>query len=326
MATVVSITNPITGAVEQVDKLDHTAQQIDDAVALAPQLSNPNLLDNPNFAVNQRGNTSAPGSPTVYIVDRWKTYGYSSSTVSVLENGHISMNGGNASAGSSLLHIFEKTLPAGTYTLSVKVAACENPTSGGNYGILYARKGTTAVGNAVYIKGPGITSKTFTVADGEVDGISIGCVNTSTIEFECAKLELGSQQTLAHQDSDGNWVLNEIPDYGEQLRRCQRYFWRSWTGERNLQNSILGVVFGISGGNNRITGLDYPVEMRTRPSITVYGLTGANKVTFWDNDDDYGPVSPAYWDTQRCTVLHCDGAGLSNNDRVYYFIEANADL
>ena len=33
MATVVSITNPITGAVEQVDKLDHTAQQIDDAVA-----------------------------------------------------------------------------------------------------------------------------------------------------------------------------------------------------------------------------------------------------------------------------------------------------
>ena len=224
MATVVSITNPITGAVEQVDKLDHTAQQIDDAVALFPQLSNPNLLDNPNFAVNQRGNTSVPGSPAVYIVDRWKTYGYSSSTVSVLENRHISMNGGNASAGSSLRQIFEKTLPAGTYTLSVKVAACENPDRGGNYGILYARKGTTSVGSAVYIKGPGITSKTFTVADGEVDGISIGCVNTSTIEFECAKLELGSQQTLAHKDANGNWVLNEISDYGEQLARCQRYF------------------------------------------------------------------------------------------------------
>lgn len=224
MATVVSITNPITGAVEQVDKLDHTAQQIDDAVALAPQISNPNLLDNPNFAVNQRGNTSVPGSPAAYIVDRWKTYGYSSATVSVLENRHLSMNGGNAPAGSSLRQIFEKTLPAGTYTLSVKVAACENPDSGGNYGILYARKGTTSVGSAVYIKGPGITSKTFTVADGEVDGISIGCVNTSTIEFECAKLELGSQQTLAHQDANGNWVLNEIPNYGEQLLRCQRYF------------------------------------------------------------------------------------------------------
>lgn len=224
MATVVSITNPITGAVEQVDKLDHTAQQIDDAVALAPQLSNPNLLDNPNFAVNQRGTTSVHGSPAAYIVDRWKTYGYAVATISVLENGHLSMNGGNASAGSSIRQIFEKTLPAGTYTLSAMVASCANPNSNGNYGMLNIRKGTATVLDSMYIKGPGITSKTFTVADGEVDGISIGCVNTSTIEFECAKLELGSQQTLAHKDANGNWVLNEIPDYGEQLLRCQRYF------------------------------------------------------------------------------------------------------
>ena len=40
--------------------------------------------------------------------------------------------------------------------------------------------------------------------------------------FVAAKLELGSQQTLAHQEN-GNWQLNEIPDYGEQLARCQRY-------------------------------------------------------------------------------------------------------
>lgn len=38
------------------------------------------------------------------------------------------------------------------------------------------------------------------------------------------KLELGDQQTLAHQDADGNWVLNEIPNYAEQLARCQRYY------------------------------------------------------------------------------------------------------
>lgn len=41
--------------------------------------------------------------------------------------------------------------------------------------------------------------------------------------FVAAKLELGSQQTLAHQDEDGNWVLNEIPDYGAELAKCQRY-------------------------------------------------------------------------------------------------------
>ena len=46
------------------------------------------------------------------------------------------------------------------------------------------------------------------------------------LEITAIKLELGSQQTLAHQDENGNWVLNEIPDYGEQLRRCQRYYYR----------------------------------------------------------------------------------------------------
>lgn len=37
-----------------------------------------------------------------------------------------------------------------------------------------------------------------------------------------AKLELGDTQTLAHKENE-KWVLNEIPDFGEQLRRCQRY-------------------------------------------------------------------------------------------------------
>lgn len=36
------------------------------------------------------------------------------------------------------------------------------------------------------------------------------------------KLEIGPQQTLAHQE-DGVWVLNEIPDYGEELTKCMRY-------------------------------------------------------------------------------------------------------
>nr|DAK72116.1 MAG TPA: hypothetical protein [Caudoviricetes sp.] len=45
------------------------------------------------------------------------------------------------------------------------------------------------------------------------------------IKLAAAKLELGPTQTLAHQEN-GQWVLNEVPDYGEQLRRCQRYFVR----------------------------------------------------------------------------------------------------
>ena len=38
--------------------------------------------------------------------------------------------------------------------------------------------------------------------------------------FVAVKLELGTEQTLAHQEN-GVWVLNEIPDYEEELIRCK---------------------------------------------------------------------------------------------------------
>lgn len=275
MATIVEMINPLTGLPEQVDKLDHTAQEIDDAVDLAPQLSNPNLLDNWYFAhpVNQR-NVSGTIDAVGYFLDRWKLV---SGSVTIGSNG-ITLNG-------TIAQILE-----------------------------------TAVGTNVTASA--LTTEGVVVASYDNNSKTISLTGTGQT-FVAAKLELSSQQTLAHQDENGNWVLNEIPDYGEQLRRCQRYFWRSWTGDRNTHNSILGVVFGT---NNRITGFDYPVEMRIRPSITVYGLTGAGKVTEWVSDADYGPASPSYWDTQRCIALAFDGAGLSNDNRVYYFIEANAEL
>ena len=38
-----------------------------------------------------------------------------------------------------------------------------------------------------------------------------------------AKLELGDKQTLAHKDSNGTWVLNELPPYTLELCRCKRF-------------------------------------------------------------------------------------------------------
>ncbi len=81
------------------------------------------------------------------------------------------------------------------------------------------------------------TTQTFTengiVTAAAFDGLAFHSVgNIRLIDFVltgaespailAVGLELGSQQTIAHQEN-GVWVLNEIPDYGEQLRRCQRY-------------------------------------------------------------------------------------------------------
>ena len=74
------------------------------------------------------------------------------------------------------------------------------------------------------------------------------------------KLELGPQQTLAHQEN-GVWVLNEIPDYGEQLRRCQRYYFK--TGSAQYSAYMMRKV----DDNYLMDSCIFPVTMRTTPSV-----------------------------------------------------------
>lgn len=52
---------------------------------------------------------------------------------------------------------------------------------------------------------------------------SVRVNNGITKKIIAVKVEFGSAQTLAHKDSDGNWVLNEIPNYAEQAAICAQY-------------------------------------------------------------------------------------------------------
>lgn len=214
MATIVEMINPLTGLPEQVDKLDHTAQEIDDAVDLAPQLSNPNLLDNWYFAhpVNQR-NVSGTIDAVGYFLDRWKLV---SGSVTIGSNG-ITLNG-------TIAQILE-----------------------------------TAVGTDVTASA--LTTEGVVVASYDNNSKTISLTGTGQT-FVAAKLELGSQQTLAHKDENGNWVLNEIPDYGEQLRRCQRYF--------QVLKSGHGAGLQVNG-TKCYAPLSLPVPLRTNPTVSIVG-------------------------------------------------------
>ena len=94
-------------------------------------------------------------------------------------------------------------------------------------------------------------------------GFDVVAMQNFGVDIKAAKLELGSQQTLAHQDTDGNWVLNEVPDYGEQLRRCQRYFLK--IGDVSHYCS-LGNGLARDAQNASIT-IPTPVTMRTVPGL-----------------------------------------------------------
>ena len=90
----------------------------------------------------------------------------------------------------------------------------------------------------------------------------------ASVTLKAVKFEIGEGQTLAHQDTSGNWILNEIPDYGEQLAKCQRQL---------LILNAKGLTYNIVGGGD-CNNVEYvyiqvplPVSMRTTPSIIATG-------------------------------------------------------
>lgn len=81
------------------------------------------------------------------------------------------------------------------------------------------------------------------------------------------KLELGAEQTLAHQNSSGAWELNEIPDYGEELTKCMRYLQIISTPYDTSGN---GVAIGYA--NNTVdlwVPIPLAVPMRISPTPTI---------------------------------------------------------
>lgn len=232
-----------------------------------PNICNPNLLDNWYFGnpVNQRGQTEWLSSASVNIpcVDRWNWWGqYAADSTLKLSNDGLQLIGTAGVAGlyQSIGQKIEKDrLPVGaTVTLSALVKAEVDAgiilcIGGQNYGIVTVPANTWMLIDTV-LKVPSVEQTHDITIQRNTAG--------ATFTVKAVKLELGSQQTLAHQEN-GAWVLNEIPDYGEQLRRCQRYYQR-------LKASSGYMRFGISQPyTDTAAGVFIPlqVEMRTTPSM-----------------------------------------------------------
>lgn len=130
---------------------------------------------------------------------------------------------------------------------------------------------TAVSGNEVQITAPGVyavTNSWTEAMDRVYVRVSRGSTTPAEVSIKAISLELGSVQTLAHQEN-GVWVLNEIPDYGEQLRRCQRYFYR-------LNSHAYGWTYNNAVANCLIP---LPVTLRTAPVITLNGSGTINTVT-----------------------------------------------
>lgn len=98
------------------------------------------------------------------------------------------------------------------------------------------------------------------------------CITSWKIEsalLKACKLELGSQQTLAHLEN-GKWVLNDPPpNYAEELLKCQRYA-NELAYPFSTSYSVIGVGTVVSSNKARIF-IYLPTKMRVDPTVTTNG-------------------------------------------------------
>ena len=177
----------------------------------AVNYSNPNLLINPDFRINQRGQAEYTSG---YTVDRWYSPGKCSAAPI---SGGVKLT--STVTASSTTHAFwqdfEFPLPPGKYTLSLKAADIT--------GVWAARIRTvTAAGDYVdsyYTPRlqAGINSVTVDLPDSEyISAVSVslnkGIEIGDSLTIEWMKLENGSATLFVH------------PDLATELEKCQRFY------------------------------------------------------------------------------------------------------
>lgn len=208
----------------------------------------------------------------VHTIDRWQL-GDGSISFSVVADG-IVVKGGNA-ANTDYIFTRVERLPVGKYTFSVLFA--DNTANV----VLTTRLTDISVVPAVESReASGVLALTWDQPEEFDQNHAYFRIHVpGSAKILAAKLELGSTQTLAHREGD-RWVLNEVPEYGEQLRRCQRYCF-VW-GYSAKQTSCLAVMQAYEP--ERLFGLiPTPVTMRATPVVTGGSLTtfGGMVTSLW---------------------------------------------
>lgn len=172
----------------------------------------PNLLINGLFMIDQRSNGPYQNK---YGPDGWTTFENATAT---FDNPGVTLTPGEATNGG--MNQFLEPIDSGMFTLSALFD---------NGDICWAVYAVSENGQSIeqtYMhKGNTIDTFTLGYAANIAKNYVQFRVNKQT-KFLGAKLEPGEGQTLAYQDSSGDWKLLPQPgmDLGTQLLRCQRYF------------------------------------------------------------------------------------------------------
>lgn len=234
-----------------------------------------NLLDNANFLnpVNQRGAMSGAAG---YSIDRWSTsYGSGGVSWSLTSSGLTFQPTNPSSYGYICQVIDNEILSALTgKRISVYVLTSDGDVIGGvvPYTSNVLIYDATYDGHRVRIR--------FSGSEFRIESFA------SALTVCAVKLEIGTDQTLAHQEN-GDWVLNEIPDYEYELYRCitstadpsDTYANKSLATEQQLAYVETGTTASqnyTAGQYISLNGVLYTADTAIASGATFY-TSGGNK-------------------------------------------------
>lgn len=215
--------------------------------------SNANLLDNACWiqraaVINQRGKSEY--TTVGYTIDRWV---FSEGGKMAVERNGLRMSPENSPHGrTNIYQPLETQLADDTvYTLSILYDSNQ----------LSVRSGYKNMNSIAPIAGFGY-ARFYDIRERSIVEFVCNTANSETI-IHAAKLEAGSEQTLAHQDAEGNWVLNDPPpDRTLELLKCQRYY----------------QVFS-SQEQRPVKAADFRSVMRVNPALGTITLDGTTYYT-----------------------------------------------
>lgn len=194
-----------------------------------------------------------------YGVDRWKSEANGITTEII--SGGITISTTAESGATEVREYFEDVIPAGTM---LTISAIISKTAASKNGVVRVTYVNGQVGLQKSLPDRAMDYELVTLSQAatfDVKGFVFRVSNGEGYTVHAAKLELGPTQTLAHQDADGNWVLNEVPKVGDELRECQGYHFNS----KSAQNSAF--LMRATSSSYLFGTCTFPVTMRTTPSV-----------------------------------------------------------
>lgn len=180
---------------------------------LGNKFSNPNLLINPDFKINQRGSTTYT---TGYTVDRWRI------TSATLNATTKTLSNSNSASGTFLQSLENK--PTGTFTVTLNVSSVTGT-------VKFSWKDRSTYKTGVTIS-KGLNTYTFTASS--LTWVGIDIASGASVQLNYMKLEESSVATPFIK-----------PNKAEELAKCQYYTvvfepWRTILNA-NTDSSVINI-------------------------------------------------------------------------------------